>query len=653
MDTTFQSIANKYLSTLFDYKPFADKSTNTSQNDIPKEVLSLIRDVAAEYYQKPYPQLLATDYMRLSRNGNRSEFENAYFEKRHKLNALVAAEYYGVNIADILLDAVIDGIWSVCEESSWCLPAHNTYKRDTPQIILPDSDNPVMDLFACETGATLAMTYYLLKDRLDKISPLICERIYKEIEKRIITPFIYNHFWWMGDGKEPMNNWTVWCIQNTLLCAFLLPYAESDRRRIFDKACFGIDCFLADYGEDGCCDEGAHYYRHAGLCLFGCIEILNAVTAGAFSQLSANVKITNIADYIVIVHIGGPYYVNYADSLAKPGYCGIREFLFGELCKLPDLILLASEDYKESLDTGKLFEDESVKLNLYYRIETIHYAKKILDVRSSSIKSINIGDSENNVSCFNNDVSSSDKDASRLNNMRNITRDIFYESVGLGILRSKDFTLSVKAGDNDDSHNHNDTGSIILFKGLDPIFIDIGPETYSKKTFSPQRYEIWTMQSSYHNLPTLGGLDELPGCDFMSTNLDVDLDAKTISMDINDAFPTMNYKDTPAACALRYNRKVTVDESNEVVTLTDTASVSPADIQNGIILNFITYHKPAVNEADKTIKIGSADIRYEGADLYVVETLPITDERLMKSWDHDLYRIRLNMNAKTFCMTVR
>jgi hypothetical protein len=39
-----------------------------------------------------------------------------------------------------------------------------------------------------------------------------------------------------------------------------------------------------------------------------------------------------------------------------------------------------------------------------------------------------------------------------------------------------------------------------------------GPwETYTRKTFSSQRYEIWTMQSGYHQLPKINGVDQMQG----------------------------------------------------------------------------------------------------------------------------------------------
>ena len=46
-------------------------------------------------------------------------------------------------------------MWLLCEESTWCLPAHQ------PGPGLPDPDKPHVDLFAAETAALLAWTALL------------------------------------------------------------------------------------------------------------------------------------------------------------------------------------------------------------------------------------------------------------------------------------------------------------------------------------------------------------------------------------------------------------------------------------------------------------------------------------------------------------
>lgn len=44
-----------------------------------------------------------------------------------------------------------------------------------------------------------------------------------------------------------------------------------------------------------------------------------------------------------------------------------------------------------------------------------------------------------------------------------------------------------------------------------PILIDAGVGTYTRQTFSNERYSIWTMQSNYHNLPMINGVPEKYG----------------------------------------------------------------------------------------------------------------------------------------------
>ena len=197
--------------------------------------------------------------------------------------------------------------------------AHNSYIRDTPQLPLPDTTRPIVDLFAAETGALLALTRYLLPDELDTAASGITARMERELNARILTPYFTSHFWWMGNGAEPMCNWTSWCTQNVLLTVFLLPTTQQQRQAAVKQAAYSLDCFLKDYGADGCCNEGAQYYRHAGLTLWGCLEILSSIVPEAFSPLFHEPKIKNIAEYICNVHVEGPYYLNFGDCSPLPG----------------------------------------------------------------------------------------------------------------------------------------------------------------------------------------------------------------------------------------------------------------------------------------------------------------------------------------------
>ena len=51
--------------------------------------------------------------------------------------------------------------------------------------------------------------------------------------------------------------------------------------------------------------------------------------------------------------------------------------------------------------------------------------------------------------------------------------------------------------------------------------MDMGQETYQKKSFDAHRYEIPSTQSAYHNLPTIGGVQQGVGPMFCATDLAV------------------------------------------------------------------------------------------------------------------------------------
>mgnify|MGYP003298156411 CR=1 FL=1 len=214
------------------------------------------------------------------------------------------------------------------------------------------------------------------------------------------------------------------------------------------------------------------------------------------------------------------------------------------------------------------------------------------------------------------------------------------------ILFSDDFesytdgqALVTKAGDNADSHNHNDTGSFTLYKNGKPVLIDIGVESYTQKTFSPNRYEIWTMQSCYHNLPTINDVDEMDGKKYRATNVTTKLadNICNISMELATAYPLSD---------IFYTRCISLDKHTHMVHVQDDTNAER------VILNFITYEKPQVSE--NHIQIGSiAKAFFFGAQLLTIETLPITDARLQTAWDHDLYRIRLTMTGTAFHMDIQ
>lgn len=546
-----------------------------------------------------WPLITASAFMDYHRNGNRTRFEDLFFARRRRLNALVMAE--AVEGQGRFLDQIVDGVMLICEESGWQLPAHNSYVRGGPRLALPDNSAPIIDLFAAETGAQLAVLASLLEQPLNAISPEIVRRIDRELQARIIAPYLSNHFWWMGNGDEPMNNWTAWCTQNVLLAAFVRPNAQDIRRSVVEKSAKSLDAFLKDYGDDGACEEGAMYYRHAGLCLFNALNVLSAIAPTAFSPLWQQPKLRNMADYIVDVHVDGQSYFNFADCSAMADRCGAREYLFGVATGSERLADFAASDWVQDQNP-----DLPQEINLFYRLQTAFAAKAMLTRSTHAVEK----------------------------------PDIYYPSIGLMIARDDVYALAVKAGDNGDSHNHNDVGSVTLYKNGKPFLIDVGVESYTAKTFSPSRYEIWTMQSAFHNLPSFSGVMQQDGEAFAARDIRVELGTvqSEISMDIAGAYP-------PQARLRKYLRRV---------RLLKGYSVEIEDVFDGdepAQLSLMFAQRPELL-ADMIRLPGLGEISLQGGALAVMEEISITDPRLRLAWPDRLYRVLLPFKGNCLTLTV-
>jgi len=579
------------------FTPAEPASNRSAWNGLPAAVKAALVADGERALATDFPALPATLWLDYTRTGDRARFEAAYFSRRRLLNALVLAEC--VEHRGRFLDRIIDGLMLICEESGWQLPAHNSQVRSGPRAALADVENPIIDLFAAETAAQLAVAVNLLADQLDGVTPEIVQRVDHELHRRIFAPYLSRHFWWMGNGDEPMNNWTAWCTQNVLIASFARPLSMKVHQLIVTQAASSLDAFLKDYGEDGACEEGVLYYRHAGLCLFNAMVVLDAVAPEAFGPLWREPKIRNVSEYIMRMHVDGPRYFNFADSSAVVERCGAREYLFGKAVGSAALADFAATDWAAE---KRLTQPDEI--NLFYRVQSAFTMAELEGHRGGVPAKVHS----------------------------------WLPSVGLMVVHDDVFSLAVKAGHNGESHNHNDVGSVTLYKHGKPLLIDVGVETYTKKTFSAERYDIWTMQSAWHNLPTFEGVMQRDGEQFAARDVEADLGSRTIAMDIAGAYP-------PEAQLRSYRRRVSLTGGQ--VEIVDTF-----DGDKAAELTLMFAEKPELADG-RIVLPGFAEIILSGAGAMRLETLPIVDARLRIAWPETLYRVLIPLNTRTLELRIK
>lgn len=244
--------------------------------------------------QKGIPDTTYTLYRRFRLAGERPPYERPYFAKRTLLTREVTAAWLGQD--DDRIDPICDLIWSVCEETSWVVPAH----EGGPQTI---------DLFAAETGCDLAHIVAVLGERLpDEIRA----RVREEAKRRIFDRYLEHGRQYSWNGGS--NNWTGVCA-GSVGQTFLLLEDDLDRQaQALALVIEQLDRFIErGFEEDGGCLEGIGYWNYGLSQCLGCAEMLRARTGGAIDLLEWD-KMTDIARYPLAVYLGNDRYASFADA---------------------------------------------------------------------------------------------------------------------------------------------------------------------------------------------------------------------------------------------------------------------------------------------------------------------------------------------------
>ncbi|MFA6294318.1 MAG: heparinase II/III family protein [Victivallales bacterium] len=600
----FQSICSSLLA-CESYHPFPKWEERETWNALPQLLRNKVVANGEKYLLFQWPALPATRFMDFFRDGNRAKYEKIYFERRLALGSLVAAEC--VEGQGRFIDDIVNGLWAVCEESSWILPAHNVVPRGREP--LPDVHHPYVDLFAAETSSLLSWTHYLLGKRLDTVTPLITERISDEARVRIIEPFLKGDFKWTGFmDNDPVNNWNPWCNSNCLTTVLLLEPDAKIRHDTVRRILKSLNRFIEGYGPDGGCDEGPSYWFQAGGSFFDCLEQLYWASSGKL-DFYGEPLVKEIGRYITRTHIDRSYFINIGDG--------------GAIVKniTPDLI------HRYGCRIG----DRSMQMLGAY----LHHELGSPLAISFCASFTRLLPSLLNWSSIESDKSQPP-----------FLRDVWMSDIQVMAAREKagssnGFYLSAKAGHNAESHNHNDVGNFIVYWNGRPAIIDIGVETYTAKTFSPERYSIWTMQSAWHNLPTVNGVHQAAGRTFAASDVAYKADDKQVefSLDVAKAYPAgAGMKSWKRTCRLLRGKSAAVEIKDEFELLAPTDDLS---------LSLMTLHRP-VRDSSGVWKIPVSDgesilMEILGFEFKAaVEEKVVDDPLLVPVWGNRLYRLNIS-----------
>src|SRR5258705_600678 len=243
---------------------------------------------------QPLPASLMLEYVRI---GNRSNYEAVSFEKRERLFTLSLAE--AIEQKGRFTNAIADGVWSICEESFWGVPAHIHLQKAGEG--LADVEDPIVDLFSAETATALALTDYVAGNKLDSVSPLLRKRIYYEVNRRMFNSLEKesSRYWYFDKHS---NNWNPWITSNWMISLLLLEKNEQRRATELHHAMTLTDLYLNELGEDGAIDEGPGYWFDAVGRFFDGLTVIESATQGRISLFKEHFT-GLLASYIYKTHI--------------------------------------------------------------------------------------------------------------------------------------------------------------------------------------------------------------------------------------------------------------------------------------------------------------------------------------------------------------
>jgi hypothetical protein len=389
-------------------------------------------------------------YLEYSKNGNRTRYQNAFTALRNA--AVNTALAYLMTADRKYLDKLETYLQVFLQLKSWSLPAHDksldVFKGKSQHI----------DLGSSRVTVDLAVIYFLLKDEL---KPETVRELKKQIYFRTLDPIRR-----MVDGKqkkdfwvESKTNWNAVCWANILSAALAIEEDNDARNDLVAKSLQYLDNSLQGFGPDGYCSEGVGYWNYG----FG-HNLRFAVT--------------------LFLATGGKINLMDLESMRRPaGY--------------PERIVIVNDVYPAFADCS---------INVKVSDQALAFRDFLQNVPSKPLQALEPAGGLTEVFLalalpkLPGKIPAAQAEPELLS--------LFADS-GIAIARpgrgGARLAAAFKAGSNHELHNHSDVGSYTITLDGTVMVFDPGSEVYTKRTFSPQRYESKLLNSYGHPVPLING----------------------------------------------------------------------------------------------------------------------------------------------------
>ncbi len=502
--------------------------------DFQSEYESDVLGLAQELRGQKMPELTEELFSEFERNGNRLRYEAAYFGRRKFLSVfglacVVKPEARNMEkLEEILLE--------ICGEECWALPAHVDRKGNPLWRI-------TIDLFASETAQTLAELVTLLGDRL---SEPVTETVKREVEARVLAPFLASRAPYAG-WERSGSNWNAVCCGNIGSAGLYLLEDGAERRALAERLAHALkDYYLKGFGEDGACEEGLGYWAYG----FTYYMLFARQLREAYPDLDlmAGKKVEAVACFQQKCYFSGGRTVSFSD-----GNC-FEPYPMGLTCSLAcefDSVRFPSPAYARRLGQDTCWRWAGVYGDWYWTGRLLEAVQE-----------------ENG---------SEQESSPKLPQPLAECGGEVFPDVQWAFLRGAcGSAVCVKGGHNGESHNHNDVGSFLYLADGEAFLDDLGCGEYTKDYFSDRRYTIFCNRGAGHNIPLIDSCDQCAGREYGAEGFGVPVEG-TVVVRFEAAYGLSYLK--------RLERRLYLDKATGELTVTDEAE---ADRVVEFVENLIT-----------------------------------------------------------------
>lgn len=540
------------------------------------------------------PEIPISDeiYRRANKEGNRGIYKPRYYRTMEVLEKAVIAEC--IENKGRYIPQINEHLNAIMEMKSWLHPNHD------PQNSVLEGKRVAIDLGARKFGSVIMLAAVLLEDRL---TDNMQAKIRDQIEWRITESYLKSC---RGEDKKGnswiwgTSNWNSVCTGGTVFSTLTAAEDTEVRLAVLGSAINSMQYYLSGFGDDGYCSEGIGYWNYGFGNYLYLAQTIYDYTDGAIDMFRFDnpEKMQRVGNFPINYEIQQGIFPCFSDGAATVGE-GSDNYAY----------ILSAKNYGARKPAYS--RPEGMTMQLQEWADPVSYVATDLEPVA-------------------------------------LPPHTYFDKYGIVISRGGQevpFSIAIKAGHNEENHNHMDVGSYVMVLADDHIMCgDLGSPPYQAGSFSKNH----PVRASWgHPVPRVNGKLQSFGREFSGKVIDTEFSETKdrVVVDIKEAY------EVPALEELI--RTMENDKSGSgTITITDTFSASePIEFGTAIMTHgpyeIVDTNTVLLSREGRTIKV---EISAEGGAFKIVD-----EEVIVKAirYADQAFRIGIDFKDKLKSGTIK